>query len=199
MPNNAAINFDLSCLNAVGAGAATSKVDDVSSLTREIVHGSERAFEAFYDHYSPRVFKLLLVITKGDEQTARELHQCVMIKAARKMRVLESEEQLWQWLAQVARNAWKDLVRKRVREANALGALETTDANVDDEPARLNELAAAFDLLSPAERRLIEIFYLEEMPQKQISTVTGRTVKAIQCELARIRKRLKDLLLRQSK
>src|SRR5687767_12725442 len=84
-------------------------------LTRAIVGGDEAAFGDFYDRYSGRLYGFLLVLTSGQENVAREVHQIVMAKVARKFKVIATEAELWAWLAQVARNAFVDHVRKQVR------------------------------------------------------------------------------------
>jgi RNA polymerase sigma factor (sigma-70 family) len=176
----------------VEASAPGWQFADVRSLTGAISRGDENAFNFFYAEYSPRVFRLLIVVTGGDEHLSRELHQWVMIKAAQRMRVFETEAQLWAWLAQVARNKWRDLWRTRTREAKALDLMAGFHAEAA--PERSEPLQEAVARLSENERQLLESFYLEHVPQKQISRRTGRSVKAIQCSLARIRKQLKDFI-----
>src|SRR5262245_60328481 len=95
-------------------------VNSIQDLTKGILKGDTSAFDVFYSCYSPRVYRLLLVVTNGDEGLSRELHQCVMIKAAQKLKVFGSEQELWAWLSQVARNAWVDFLRRRSRERKVL-------------------------------------------------------------------------------
>ena len=95
---------------------------DVTALTKAIVRGDEGAFNVFYREYSPRIYRFLVVVSRGDEAVCRELHQAVMIKAARKIKVFTDAAQLWAWLTAVARNEWRDVCRKRAREAQRFGA-----------------------------------------------------------------------------
>jgi RNA polymerase sigma-70 factor (ECF subfamily) len=161
-------------------------------LTAQIVRGNEEAFNRFYDEFSPRVFRFLIIVTAGDEDLSRELHQCVMITAARKLKTFENEEALWAWLAQVARNKWKDTCRKRKREARLLSSY-SVDEPVAGTP-RQERVKQALNRLTAPERDLIETFYFDDCPQKEIARDSGRTIKAIQCGLARVRQKLKSLL-----
>jgi RNA polymerase sigma-70 factor (ECF subfamily) len=173
---------------------------DVPNLTARIAGGDEDAFRAFYHLYSPQVYRLLLAIVRGNESIAEELHQQVMIKAAQKMPRLADEEQLWKWLSQVARNAWRDLLRRERRKGEALELLKAglpQGPALSSEPCGLASLTGALKSLSTAQRDLVESFYLESLPQKQIASRTGLTVKAIQCELARIRKKLRAILTKE--
>src|SRR5687767_5130016 len=88
---------------------------EIRHLTAAIAKGDEQAFEWFYDQYNSRILGLLLVLTSGHEEAARELHQVVMIKVARKLPVFQTESTLWAWLAQVTRNVFRDYLRTRAR------------------------------------------------------------------------------------
>lgn len=169
---------------------------DVKALTVAIARGDEQAFNLFYAEYSPRIYRFLLAVTRGDEAVGRELHQAVMIKAARKLKVFESEAGLWAWLTTVGRNEWKDLCRKRAREAQRTGdnEIETPSRTAATEEERCEELNEALLGLSEADRELVESFYLDEVSQAELAKRSGRTAKAVQCALARIRRRLKDVI-----
>ena len=169
---------------------------DVRSLTAGIARGEERAFNVFYEEYSPRLYRLLIVVTGGDEVLSRELHQAVMIKAAQKLKVMETESQLWAWLAAVARNQWRDICRKRQRDLKVLTELAATDAARASQATEHLERALA--MLTDEERQLVENFYLDSVPQVELARRNGRTVKAVQCALARIRKKLKEFTKREA-
>jgi RNA polymerase sigma-70 factor (ECF subfamily) len=186
------LNLEKACFDG---SALPPQISDIQTLTTELSRGSEPAFERFYSEYSPRLFRFALVLTRGQENSARELHQQVMIKVCRKMKIFSDETLLWKWLAQVARNAWKDMLRKSGRNESHTTELlaQTSLAQPDD--ALLQTLDQALIALPDEERILLEKFYFDGLPQKSISGETGRTVKALQSELARIRKKLKQIIL----
>ncbi|MBU6399427.1 MAG: hypothetical protein KGS61_03835 [Verrucomicrobia bacterium] len=72
-------------------------------LTRGVAAGDEVAFREFFDRYRDRLFRFLIVLTRGDELTANELVQSVMLTAAAKLRPVRTEAHVWNWLARVAR------------------------------------------------------------------------------------------------
>ena len=164
---------------------------NIGSLTAQIVRGDEDAFNQFYVEFSPRVFRFLIVVTAGDEELSRELHQSVMITAAQKLKIFQNEESLWAWLAQVARNKWKDAIRKRTREQRLLSNYSIDTLN---DPLRTERVQETLNTLADPERDLIETFYFDDLPQKEIARHSGRTIKAVECALARIRQKLKRLL-----
>ena len=169
---------------------------DVKALTAAIARGEEEAFNWFYGEYSPRVYRFLLAVTRGDEVVCGELHQAVMIKAARKLKVFESETGLWGWLTTVARNEWRDLCRRRAREAARMSGdeVDTAERAAGTSRERCEGLSEALQELSDGDRELVESFYLDEISQAELAQRSGRSVKAVQCALARIRARLKDFI-----
>ncbi len=159
----------------------------IRALTERISRGDEAAFNTFYQSFSPKLFRLFSIVTRGDAHLTRDLHQSVMVTSARKMKTFPTEPELWAWLAQVARNKWKDVCRKRMREGRAL-ALYTAPASASPP---FDQLTDALKNLSAEERYLVEIFYFDNLSQEQISSSSGRTIKAIQSALARIRSKLR--------
>jgi RNA polymerase sigma-70 factor (ECF subfamily) len=183
---------------ADGKGLSARTMDsDTTRLTRAIVAGDEAAFREFYDGYSGRLFGFLLVLTSGQEEIARELHQTVMVKVARKFKVIATEAQLWAWLAQIARNAFIDHLRKQARrrectlETSHVGPAEAT------EEALVVRLEEGLQMLEPEERSLLETVYFEKRSHKEVATEGGQTVKAIDSRLARIRAKLRAIILRR--
>src|SRR5262245_29303858 len=76
---------------------------DACRICSAVARGDETAFRELYDRYHNRLFRLALVIGRGDESLAHETVQSVFLIAASKLRCIEGEEHLWNWLARVAR------------------------------------------------------------------------------------------------
>ena len=172
---------------------------DIGQLTRAIVAGDEAAFEQFYDLYSARLWRFLLVLTAGQEDRARELHQVVMIKVARKFRLFTADEELWAWLAQVARNAFIDYVRKQDRRSeqplpeSPLDSLRTPDEQA--EKHLMEWLDLALQGLDRDERALVEAVYFDDRAHGEVAAESGQTAKAVESRLARIRAKLRKFIL----
>ena len=79
-------------------------VSAIRALTRSVRRGDDEAFARFYDLYSFRVYKFLLVLARGDESQAREVCQAVFIKLAKRFEEFDEEGKLWAWLCTVAKN-----------------------------------------------------------------------------------------------
>ena len=175
---------------------------DIRSLTRAVVNGDEAAFGEFYERFSGRLYGLLLFLTSGQEQIAREILQITMIKVARKFRVFENESALWAWLSRIARNALVDYVRDQSRlpkpvSVELLGL--TVYAPGAAEAELLEWLECGLSELDQGERVLVESVYFQRRRQRDLAGECGTTQKAIESKLARIREKLRQFVLQRIK
>src|SRR5262245_55903671 len=67
-------------------------------LATAVGRADETAFRELYDRYHERLFRFALVLGHGDEALAGETVQSVFVTAAAKLRRVESEQHLWNWL-----------------------------------------------------------------------------------------------------
>ena len=84
-----------------------------------------------------------------------------------------------------------------MREARALDGLPPPKA--ENRAPRADELLEALEALEEPERRLVESFYFEDHSQLELARRSGRSVKAIQCALARARQRLRQFFEKKIK
>jgi RNA polymerase sigma-70 factor, ECF subfamily len=177
----------------------TSGALDIGALTRAVRHGDANAFSRFYDLYSFRLYKFLLVLAHGDEDQARELCQAVLVKLARRLPLFSDERRLWLWLSKVAKNAFIDQYRARQRRGQLM-PLDQLPAGLEAETAathRFSEgLREALACLPAEERELIEAAYVDGRPLQELAEASGQSYKALECRLARLRQKLKQHVLR---
>jgi RNA polymerase sigma factor (sigma-70 family) len=179
--------------------ARKQEAERVRWLTEKMVAGEEAAFEEFHGLYSDRLFRFLLVLTRGSEDLAREICQTTMVKVARGIRVFEEEGHLWNWVTSIARNNFIDALRKRRRspkiipfETEAVKMAVTVGTCESELMAALRD---AMDDLELNERNLLENFYFEERAQAEIAAELETTVKAVESKLGRIRQKLRGILI----
>lgn len=158
-----------------------------------VAAGDEPAFRELYDAYAPRLRRFVLALGRGDGTLADEIVQQVLLTAARKLRCVESEAHLWNWLARVARQHLGKIWRKQRREGTPLpleaGTELAAEAAVD---RRLEQaLAAAMLGLDDDERFLLRRFYEERVSQQDLAAELGTTAKGIANRLDRLRTKLR--------
>lgn len=179
--------------------SAVNTSPDIEALTRAVKRGDAEAFSRFYDLYSFRLYKLLLVLTRGDENEAREVCQAVLIKLAKRCDVFSDERRLWAWLCVLARNTFLDhwRARKRLDRFVSLDELAGEPNRQLNPEGLLSEiLGEALAALPPDERELIQAAYVDKRPLQQLADEAGQTYKAMESRLGRLRQKLKERLLR---
>ena len=186
--------------DACGVQANSSSADaDARRLSVAVARGDQAAFKELYDCYQRRLFRLLLVLSRGDESLAEETVQATFITAAAKLRRVESEKHLWNWLARVARQHFAKALRKRTRSASVIGVAELPECLAAAEADSMLEtvLDSALADLEPDERRILESFYFDGVSQKELADELHTTPKAVSSRLERARARLRTLIAKR--
>jgi RNA polymerase sigma-70 factor (ECF subfamily) len=167
-------------------------------LTEAICAGDERAFSRFYDLYSVRLYKQVLVLSKGNETEAREVLQAVVLKLANRFQVFDEEQRLWAWLSRCLLNGWLDFCRSRKREERVL-SLDQLEAELPQMPQAehlwAEALRLALNQFAPDEQELLRSAYVDDRPLQELAEERCQTYKAVESRLGRLRKKLKTRLL----
>lgn len=170
----------------------------VAQLTARLRSGEEAAWREFHGEYFQRLLRYLLVVCRGDEETAREALQAALVKIVRHVRRFDRAEAWWSWLTVVARSCVIDGARRQFRYRALLAryaGLFTPAAEppADDSlPALLEE---CLDALPAGERALLIARYRDRESVAALAADSGCTGKAMESRLARIRQRVKSALL----
>ena len=181
--------------------AAPESVNDsgVPAFTRALCKGDEAAWGELHGRYAGRLLRYLLVITRGQEDRAREVLQLTFIRAVRHCRTFESEPALWSWLTRLARSALTDEHR---RSSRYLGFLTRWMARPPEFPEAdaaevqlLAVLGREIERLPPADRELLEAKYYGQRRVRDLATQSGATEKSIESRLVRLRRQLKAAVL----
>jgi RNA polymerase sigma-70 factor (ECF subfamily) len=169
-------------------------------ITAGVARGEDGAFRELYDRYQNRLLRLTLVLGRGDESLAHETVQLVFLAAASKLRRVESEAHLWNWLARVARQQIGKAWRQRGRDSAVISVAELPEgpAACESDSELEEKLDAALLATEAEERQLIEWFYFDGLSHKEIAERLSTTPKAISSRLERTRAKLRALLAQSS-
>ena len=179
---------------------------DDSALLAGLVAHDARAWRRLVDKYSP----LLLAVSRrtfasyGFRSTSEDVEDAVadvwsnlLAGNLRLVHQCLARGNLLQTLQVLARNRSVDLMRKRrlntVRLdegfAVAEGDEEETDFDVDP-----HELTAAMDELTPRQRALVQLFFLQGRKYREIADLTGIPQNSVGPTLTRAVARLRQVL-----
>jgi RNA polymerase sigma-70 factor, ECF subfamily len=139
-----------------------------------------------------------MVLSRGDEATAQEVVQSVMLTAASKLRPVESEEHLWHWLARVARQHLSKVWRheRRAPVLVASDKLPETAEPIEPDAVLERGLDKALLELDAEDREVIEMCYFDGLSHKAIAERLETTPKAVSSRLERARAKLRLSLKR---
>jgi RNA polymerase sigma-70 factor, ECF subfamily len=157
-----------------------------------------------FESYFPRLFRYLLVVTRGNEELARELLQQTMIKVARHIYLFRDEAAFWRWLTVLARTSAMDEARKRQRYFSFLDRFwnwrrHVLPAEPDHEQVFDTLLKEQLNKLKPDERAIIEQKYIDGQSVHEMAAALHMTEKAIESKLSRLRVKLKTNILQALK
>lgn len=171
-------------MNAVAVPQIRTRPDAVARL-------DEAAFGAFYAKTSRALWAYVYRVT-GNAADADDIVQeafCRLLRTGPET----TEEQWRRYLYRVASNLVVDRWRSRRREqgdeqAQAFAAPPRTGRGDDEDVAR------TFAKLTPRERALLWLAYVEEESHEEIAASLGLGRRSIKVLLFRARRRLRDLL-----
>lgn len=185
-----------------GAGGFT--FSDTPRLTVELRVGNEAAFHWLHEQWNARLFRYCFVLAGTDETLAGEFAQAAYLKIVRHIRELPNETALWNWIARAARSVASDHRKQNGRYRSALARF--TDwirhapnpsepaSTIDGESALLLALDNAMEKLTGNERELLEARYYKSLPIADVAKTHGTTNRAIEGRLARLRRKLRNLI-----
>ncbi len=175
--------------------------DDVQ-LIHDILSGNDAAFNALVQKYHKSVHALVWQKI-NDFHYAEEITQDTFLQAYKKLRTLKDPRQFSGWLYVIANRLCIDWTRKQRPAMQSLWETPTKEIEKscyawyvtekqETEAATyrheiVNEL---LDRLPENERRVMKLYYLDEMTAKEIGKFLGVSANTISSRLQRARKRL---------
>ena len=150
----------------------------------------ESEFVRFYDA-TVRPLRGYLTRLSGDAALADDLAQeayCRMLTAAA---VPENADERWRYLFRIATNLYRDHYRRARRDG---GSPDETHEPADrDRERRLHlrgDVAAVLKVLTPRQRALLWLAYVEGMQHREIADVLGLSTLSVRPLLFRARRRM---------
>lgn len=183
--------------------AAAAPLSDQELLARYRAHGSVADLGLLYDRYLPEAFAVCRRYLAPPDEDAQD---AVMQLFEHLVKVLRTHapDNFPAWLYTTARNHCLMQLRARKRAGPSSGPLvlsfpDATDVEsatgrhlLDDDTAaeeaeetenRLQSMEAALAQLPPAQRRCLELFYLEKKSYREIADETGLELNLVRSHL----------------
>lgn len=176
----------------------TDKLSDRDIIDGIVSTGNAKDFVVLVDRYKTGIFALVASMVT-EREDAEEVAQDCFVRAYQRLRQYDPQQgSFYTWLRTIAYRLSLDYLRRR--PGIWLDTDEQMLANITDEEAdsvmdtdddrKIALLIEAIRLLPPTERLLIQQYYFEEQPLKEIALVTGTDSRTLATRLHRIRKKL---------
>ena len=186
---------------------------DDAQLIRNILSGDESAFSTLIQKYQKRVHALAWRKI-GDFHHAEEITQDTFLRAYTKLSTLKNPNQFAGWLYVIANRLCLNWMRKQKSGMLSLEQMSEKEIDALTYGHSISEYREAeatehrYEIvqkllakLPESERTVMTLYYLGEMPAKEVSKFLGVSVKTIHSRLHRARKRLQgeeELLIKEA-
>jgi RNA polymerase sigma-70 factor (ECF subfamily) len=153
-------------------------------LVRRAQSYDEDAFRSLYEAYYPRIYNYAFM-QMGDVQAAEDLASDVMLKMIESIQKYKFQGlPFGAWVFRIARNRIIDLHRRRKRrgEVNLDETIATAFANphvLAERAIERGQLQVALKHLTPEQRQVIVLKFIEGYDNKSIGQIMGRSEGAI--------------------
>lgn len=175
-----------------------SKFDELKLIARCALGDDRRAFGTLVEAYQSEIRRFFLQLTFGDAALSDDLAQETFIKAYTSIRSFKGLSKFSTWLYRIAYNEFYSYSRKMREErlnegVNEEAPDEPLDSYEDSSNSRL-DINMALRALNEVERSVVTLYYLNDLPVKKITEITGLPEGTIKSHLSRARTKMAQVL-----
>lgn len=155
----------------------------------------QRAFRSWYDRALPVVYSFVFARLGGEAEVAVEITQETFVEGVRSRNRFDGSSDPVTWLCGIARHKVADhyrrLERERRRYLRLIRGRKVREAREAEDAETQESVATALRSLPPAQRAVLTMHYLDDMPVKEIASALGRSASSVESLLARGRQSFK--------
>jgi RNA polymerase sigma-70 factor, ECF subfamily len=175
-------------------------LDNENKLIEEAREGGQDSFRRLYEHYSIPIYRFVF-LRVNDRKEAEDLTHEVFLASWKNIRSYKSRGfPFSSWLYRIARNkvidhyrTRKDHLRVDEVEEGRLGIIDSIPATMDTKLS-FERVKRHFDELTPDQKDVAIMRFVEEMSHKEIAKALGKSEGAVRLIQHRALNSLKDLL-----
>jgi RNA polymerase sigma-70 factor (ECF subfamily) len=192
---------DTTRVNAISSGSAALDPDAV--LVNAAKSGDPAAFKELFDKYEARIFRLAQTMTQH-RADAEDIVQESFLKAFMHLENFHGESRFYTWLARIAVNEVRMMLRKRPWNQVSIDQPSESDAEphaiedwgLDPEQRYAGQelqriLAESLNQLEPALRTVFLLRDVEQLSTEETAQMLGISVPAVKTRLLRARLKLR--------
>lgn len=177
----------------MSATFATALADSPEALIHAAAAGDEGAFAKIIDRHRVSMTRIAYVVC-GDADLAEESVQAAWPIVWRRLGTIREPDRLGAWLASIAVNEARQLVRKRRRRSVVEISVATHESATSPDPSsRIADidLTRALAGLAPDDRALLALRYVAGLNSTELGRAIGMSASGTRARLARLLARLR--------
>ena len=151
------------------------------------------AFGTLVEDYQPRLRRFFLNLTLGDEYLSDDLAQETFVKAYIELRSFKGIARFGTWLFRIGYNVFYSYKRSQHPTSDLEDAPEQLATPIDSSEISM-DVKTAMAQLSEIERTVVTLFYINDMPIKQIATITALNQNTVRSHLHRAKEKMAKTL-----
>jgi RNA polymerase sigma-70 factor, ECF subfamily len=145
-------------------------------------------FEEIYAAYSPKIFRLCLGYV-NDKDLAKDLTQETFIQVWKNLEKFRNESSIGTWIFRIASNICLRHIDRSSKFVKTEIPFQIEDKKEDHLNDQLELLYKCISTLHESERLIIALV-LEDLPQKEIASITGISESNLRVKIHRIKQTL---------
>lgn len=179
----------------------TTNIPD-NKIIEDVLSGNSEAFASLMKRYAPKVFAMTASMI-GNNEDAADITQEIFTKVFTSLSSFKRQSSFSTWLFKISYNMTASRLRKisRVETSacdddfwnNIADTIQDND-DIDDYAVSVDQLFDALNRLSPNERTLISLFYLDNKSITEIAFIMSLSETNAKTRLFRIRKKLQKII-----
>ena len=170
-----------------------SKVEELKLISRCVLADDRRAFGTLVEAYQPRLRRFFMNLTLGDEYLTDDLAQETFVKAYIELRNFRGMARFSTWLFRIGYNEFYSYKRSQHPSSDLESAPEQSSTPIDSSEISM-DVKTAMAQLSEIERTVVTLFYIDDLPVKQIAAITTLNQNTVRSHLHRAKEKMAKTL-----
>ncbi|MEQ8579310.1 MAG: RNA polymerase sigma factor [Balneola sp.] len=166
------------------------------SLARKYQSGDKEALKELIRRFNPQLRSKIYYHTRSRD-SVHDISQDCWYAIITKLEEVKFQIGFEAWALNIARNKAIDWIRHQQKERKRKSDSEQENSSsiqIEESNPRINELRKNMNLLSDAQRIVLELFYVDNLSIKEISSVLGISSGTVKSRLYTAREYLKKTI-----
>jgi RNA polymerase sigma-70 factor, ECF subfamily len=173
---------------------------DDTYYIKKVLNGDKNAFAFLVDKYKSQAFTLAFRVVKTEGE-AEDIAQQAFIKAYTKLKDFRMKSKFSSWLYRIVYNTAISHIRNNKKlelqyeeDFATANILDMDNNDSRNSKNRIQIVHHAIDALPKEEATLITLYYFDDMPVKDISTIIDLSESNVKTKLFRARKKIEKIV-----